>query len=157
MTYKTKDGEFMSEHNSFQSNQELYDDFPIKLKNQSTITENGIVISFHEDFEIGIVYKNIFFVYMNNKFIHGVTEQEIWWLLDEISNNHYSVVQYKNEYALASNAKLINGYTTGYFLFLPKNAKKPFKVKHLDDVEKIFDINKVLSFKDLVDAGMACS
>ena len=116
----------MNENNSFSSNQELYDDFPIKLKNQSTLTENEIVISFHKDFEIGIVFNTFFFVYMNNKFVHGVAEQEIWWFLDEISNNHYSIIQYKEEYALASNGRLINGYNKGHFLFLPKNAKKPF-------------------------------
>ena len=58
---------------------------------------------------------------------------------------------------MASYGRLINGYTMGHFLFLPKNAKKPFRVKHLDDVDKIFDINKVISFKDIVDAGMASS
>ena len=136
----------MNEHNSFGSNQELYEDFPIKLKNQSTLTENEIVISFHEDFEIGLVYKNFFFLYINSKFVHAVAEQEIWWFLDEISNNHYSVIQYKEEYPLASYGRLINGYTMGHFLFLPKNAKKPFRVKHLDDVDKIFDINKKPNF-----------
>lgn len=115
----------------------LYDDLKDILQDKIEIDNKFITITYHNDFIVKIKLDCWFKVYINDKYFYNIEDQDIYYFIEDIVNDNYVIIEYKNKHGF---------YNRNFFKFIYKTKfnKDKYSTKK---IKRIFDINTLLNTK----------